>query len=164
MTMFEPPDMAELPKTPAELYLVRDLEIEPRNGLNGHTYGRLFIGHPTTDHVCETHEGQDRRLEAGNSHRQSAGTAIPCGRWRITIHNCRQNGSVPMLHAVPGFKGVQMLKEHSHDIMPGAIVVGEHRNIAGVSMSVLPFNRLVAFIRQKTMQGIPVFLNVMRAE
>lgn len=162
--MFEPPNMPDLPPTPAELYLVRDLEKEPRNGLSGHTYGRLFIDHPSTDHVCETHEGQDRRLEAGNTHRQSAGTAIGCGRWRVTLHNCRANGTVPMLHAVPGFQGVQMVKEHSHNIMPGAIVVGEHRHIAGVSMSVLPFNRLVAFIRQKTMQGIPVYLNVARAE
>jgi hypothetical protein len=163
MTMFEPPDMPDLPKTPAEMYLVRDLEKEFRNGLPGHTYGRLFIGNPATDHVCETHEGQDRRLETGNGHKQSAGTAIPCGRWRVTLHNCRQNGQVPILNAVPGFQGVQILKEHSNHLMPGAIVVGEHRHIAGVSMSVLPFNRLVAYIRQKTMQGIPVYLNVSRA-
>ena len=162
--MFEPPDMPDLPKTPAELYLVRDLEKEPRNGLAGHTYGRIFVDHPATDHVCETHEGQDRRLEAGNTHRQSEGTAVPCGRWRVTLHNCRQNGTVPMLHAVPGFQGVQIVKEHSNLRMPGSIVVGENRHLAGVSMSVLPFNRLVSFIRKKTMQGIPVFMTVSRAE
>jgi len=167
MNMFSPPDMPPLPKSespplPAEIHLVRDLEKEQRNGLHGETYGRLFISHPSTDHVCETHEGQDRRLEAGNAHRQSAGTAIPCGCWRVTLHNCRQNGTVPMLNAVPGFQGVQILKEHSNNLMPGAIIVGEHRHISGVSMSVLPWNRLVAYIRQKTMQGIPVFLNVTR--
>ncbi len=163
MTMYKPPPMAELPKPPVELYLVRDLEIEPRNGRHGHTYGKLYIENLHTDHVCETHEGQDRRLEAGNTHRQSDGTALPCGRWRVTLHNCRQNGTVPMLHAVPGFQGAQMLKEYSNHLMPGAIIVGEHRHISGVSMSVLPFNRLVAYIRQKTMQGIPVFLNISRA-
>lgn len=157
MSITKPPD------SPAEIYLVRDWEIEPRNGLPGQTFGRLYIGNPASDHVCETHEGQDRRLEGGNTHRQSSGTAIPCGRWRLTLHNCRQNNQVPMLNAVPGFQGAQMLKEHSHQLTPGAIVIGEHRHISGVSMSVLPFNRLVAYIRRKTMQGVPVYLNVSRA-
>lgn len=162
MTMFKPPVMPDQPTPPAVIHLVRDLEKEPRNGLPGQTWGRLFIGHPSTDHVCETHEGQDRRLEAGNTHRQSAGTAIPCGRWRVTLHNCRQNGTVPMLHAVPGFQGVQMLREHSNHRMPGAIIVGENRHISGVSMSVLPFNRLVAYLRKKNMQNVPVYLDVSR--
>lgn len=92
------------------------------------------------------------------------GTAIPCGRWRITVHNSRHNGRVIAVHCVPGFKGVEILKERSRDIMPGAIIVGEHRHLAGVSMSVLSHNRLVAYVADKERAGHRVFLNVTRSE
>lgn len=165
MTMFEPPDMPELPKSDIVIDLLRDTMHDPRNGLPGKTYGRLFLNGLNSDHICETFEGHDRRLEESQTMRESVvDTAIPLGRWRITVHNSRQNGRVVALHCVPGFKGVEILKERSHNIMPGAIIVGEHRHLAGVSMSVLPHNRLLAYVANKEQAGHRVFLNVLRVE
>ena len=166
--MFSPPDMPEFPakKLPdVVIDLLRDTLREPRNGLPGDTFGRIFLNGLKSDHVCETYEGHDRHLEESQTMRESViGTAIPCGRWRVTVHNSRQNGRVLALHCIPGFKGVEVLKERSHEIMPGAIVVGEHRHLAGVSMSVLPHNRLVAYVANKEKAGHRVFMNVSRAD
>jgi hypothetical protein len=165
MNMFAPPDMPEPSAAPFEIHLVRDLFIDSRNGLRGRTFGKLYLGSPKSDHVCETFEGEDRRLEESKSMRESVvDTAIPCGRYRVTLINSRQNGQVPCLHAVNGFKGVEIIKDRSNQRSPGCIVVGEARNIAGVSMSVLPHNRLVALLRSKSMAGVPVYLTVQRAE
>lgn len=157
--------MTDFPKPDVEINLLRDTLREPRNGLPGDTFGRIFLNGLTSDHVCETYEGYDRRLEASKTMRESVeNTAIPCGRWRITAHNSRENGRVLLLHCVPGFKAAQILKERSHNIMPGAIIVGEHRHLAGVSMSVLPHNRLVAYVADKERAEHRVYLNVTRAE
>jgi hypothetical protein len=161
--MFEPSAMPSMPLPDVVIDLLRDTLREPRNGLPGDTFGRIFLNGLRGDHVCETYEGHDRRLEELQSMRESVtGTAIPCGRWRLTVHNSRQNGRVLAVHCVPGFKGVEILKERSHDIMPGAIIVGEHRHLAGVSMSVLPHNRLVAWVADKERRGHRVFLAVSR--
>ena len=165
MTMFAPSTMTEFPKTDVEIDLLRDTLREPRNGLPGDTFGRIFLHGLNSDHVCETYEGADRRLEESQTMRESViNTAIPCGRWRVTVHNSRKNGRVLMLHCIPGFKAAEILREHSHEIMPGAIIVGEHRHLAGVSMSVLPHNRLVAYVADKERAGHRVFLTVSRAE
>lgn len=165
MNMFAPPDMTPAPLPDIVIDLLRDELHDPRNGLPGKTYGRIFLHGLRSDHVCETYEGHDRRLEACQTMRESViDTAIPCGRWRITVHNSRANGRVVAVHCVPGFKGVEILRERSHNIMPGAIIVGEHRHLAGVSMSVLPHNRLVAYVAAKEQAGHRVFLNVSRAE
>jgi len=165
MTMFEPPEMTPTPPPDVVIDLLRDMCIDSRNGLLGRTFGRIFLHGLTSDHVCETFEGEDRRLEECKSMRESVvATAIPLGRWRVTVHNSRQNGRVLALHCVPGFRGVEILRERSHDIMPGAIIVGEHRHLAGVSMSVLPHNRLVAWVAAKEQAGNRVFLNVSRVE
>jgi hypothetical protein len=163
--MYAPPDMTPAPPPDIDIDLLRDKFHEPRNGLPGYTFGRLFLNGLKSDHVCETFEGHDRRLEELKTMRESVvDTAMPCGRFRLTVHNSRQNGRVLAVHCVTGFKGIEILKEHSHDIMPGAIIVGEYRHLAGVSMSVLPHNRLVAWVADKERAGRRVFLNVSRAE
>jgi hypothetical protein len=163
MNMFSPPDMTPYPLPDFEIDLLRDQMREPRNGLPGDTFGRIFLNGLNSDHVCETYEGQDRRLEESKTMRESVvSTAMPCGRFRVTVHNSRQNGRVIAVHCVPGFRGIEILKERSHAIMPGAIIVGEHRHLAGVSMSVLPHNRLVAWVADKERAGRRVFLNVSR--
>lgn len=163
--MYEPPKMSEFPKKDIDIDLLRDALHEPRNGLPGYTFGRLFLNGLNSDHVCETFEGHDRRLEELKTMRESVvDTAMPCGRFRVTVHNSRQNGRVLAVHCVNGFKGIEILKEHSHNIIPGAIIVGEHRHLAGVSMSVLPHNRLVAYVAAKEQAGHRVFLNVSRAK
>jgi hypothetical protein len=167
MSMYAPAGMTQPPPPhppDIDIDLLRDALHEPRNGLPGYTFGRLFLNGLKSDHVCETYEGHDRRLEELKTMRESVvNTAIPCGRWRVTVHNSRHNGRVIAVHCVPGFKGVEILKERSHDIMPGAIIVGEHRHLAGVSMSVLSHNRLVAYVANKERAGHRVFLKVSRA-
>lgn len=165
MNMYAPPEMTPTPPPDVVINLLRDQLREPRNGLPGDTFGRIFLNGLNSDHLCETYEGHDRRLEESKTMRESViGTAMPCGTFRVTVHNSRQNGRVLAVHCVPGFRGIEVLKERSHMVMPGAVIVGEHRHLAGVSMSVLPHNRLVAYVANKERLGHHVVLQVSRVE
>ncbi len=43
MTMFAPPSMDDY-LSPIEIFLVREVDMEPRNGRSGYTLGRLYYG------------------------------------------------------------------------------------------------------------------------
>lgn len=85
-----------------EWLLVRDWNMPPRNGREGYTLGKLYFERDA-DHICETLEDQDRRLEEGLQ--QIGGpAAMPLGRYQLTLYRSMRYGLVPMFNAVPTYK------------------------------------------------------------
>lgn len=132
-------------------YLVRDTLQQ------GYTLGEIRYNHPDSQRVCYTAECEDRFIEGKG--RFNVDTAVPVGRYRITVFQSRLHGQCILLNAVDGFKGVVIADKPPRE---GCIVVGDERTLEGVSICKPPLLRLITELRYKTMKDIPVYLNVIR--
>lgn len=108
-----------------EIELIRDDE-----PANKHNYGKMFV-----DKLFygETLEDTDRRLEHGGE-KVFGDTAIPRGRYRVTLSMSRRFGRVmPELHDVPGFTGVRIHGGNTEADTHGCPLLGQNRISAGVA-------------------------------
>ena len=108
-----------------EIELIRDDE-----PANKHNYGKMFV-----DKLFfgETLEDKDRRLEDGGE-KVDGDTAIPRGRYRVTLSMSRRFGRVmPELHDVPGFTGVRIHGGNTEADTHGCPLLGQNRIAAGVA-------------------------------
>lgn len=142
--------------TEAEWFLVRDKFMESRNGLDGYTLGEIRYGPLDSPRICYTLEDQDGRMEDGNGKRYRR-TAIGTGRYRLTLPS---EGRVITINKVPGFIHAEIRTGASLD--EGDVAVGDSRTLAGVGNCPSALARLTGELRRLTMQGVAVYLNVMR--
>jgi hypothetical protein len=156
MTIFAPPPMTPCP-IPREWYLVRDKFMPPRNGREGFTLGEIRYGFHDAQRICHTCEDDDKHLEDGNG--KSEGAAIPCGRYRLTLP---MHGRNILVNAVPGFEHVEICAEGHRERLDGYIAVGDARTLDGCGNCQPALVRLITELRRKTMNGIAVYLNVVR--
>lgn len=147
-----------------EWFLVRDKFMEPRNGREGFTLGEIRYGNFDSQRVCYTVEDQDRRLEEGNG-KVYGKSAIPTGRFRLTIYQSPRRGDTCiLLNNVPAFSGVEIHAANHAEELLGCISAGTSRTLDGVGNSRIALSGLITELRRLTMQEVAVYLNVMRAE
>ena len=163
MTIFAPPPMTPCP-APVEWFCVRDKFMEPRNGREGYALGEIRYGVFDSARVCYTVEDEDRKLEQGNG-KVYGKSAIPTGRYRITIYQSPRRGDTCiLLNAVEGFSGVEIHAANHAEELRGCIAVGTERLIDGVRNCKPALTSLITELRRLTMRGTAVYLNVVRAE
>lgn len=143
-----------------EWFLVRDKRMERRNGRDGFALGEIRYGILDSQRICFTHEDEDRGIEDGNG-KPNGRTAIPCGRYRVTLP---AHGRNILVNAVPGFSHVEIRSDSGTVRNEGDITVGDVRTLDGSGNSQPALVRLITELRRLTMAGVAVYLNVGRAE
>lgn len=137
-----------------------------------YTIGRIYID---GEYFCDTLEDTDRGLRQGQSvnallqHKIKGSTAIPVGRYRITLavvsprfgkraQYKRIGGRLPRLLDVPAFEGVLIHIGNTAGDTEGCILVGENKVVGQVVNSTATFNRL--YDRLKTARD-DIFIEIM---
>ena len=158
MTMFAPPPMDEL--SPIEFYIVREVDYPERNGRAGRTLGRMYFG-ANTDGKIFTREDEDIRLEEGNVKRMSA-TAIPLGRYELTLFDSLLFGVIPVFKDVPGFGYCGIHARGCNESLLGCVEVGDHRTIDGVTGSDGVMSLIRRTIKRAQAEGRKVYCTITR--
>jgi hypothetical protein len=164
MTIFmsAPPDMPPFPVV-REWFLVRDTAkmMPMMNGLPGHTPGEIRYGILDSQRVVFTTEDYDYRLEDGNGKPLESNSAIPTGRYLLTL--CAHSNGI-QLNDVPGFSGAEICELFNKEKLPGGIAVGAQRTLDGVRDCQPAIVGLVKELRRLKRANIACYLNVTRAE
>jgi hypothetical protein len=166
MSMIAPRDMLPLPQS-VEWFLVRDpLKSMPaRNGREGYTLGEIRYGFFDSQRVCYTVEDFDYRLEEGNGKPLESSSAMPAGRYKLSIHQSPHHGHQCIrIHKVDGFCDLEINANGTAERLLGCVSVGTERMPDGVRNSKPALAVLVAELRKMNHREIGVYLNVVRAE
>lgn len=129
-----------------------------------YTIGRLYID---GERFCDTIEDKDRGLRqdlplsVNKKRKVQNETAIPIGRYRVTLavksqrlsknHNydfC--NGYVPRLINVPAFEGILIHIGNTAKDSAGCLLVGENKQVGMVLNSTATFKRLYERLKAAT--------------
>ena len=135
------------------ILLLRRDEREPTR-----TFGKLFVD---GKYFGETLEDTDRELEDHPDAKIHGQTAIPCGRYRVTVtFSQRFQRPMPLLHDVPGFDGVRIHGGNTEGDTHGCPLLGAVRTDTGIR-SCAPVNeRLMAHLELAEDKGEEVWLTV----
>lgn len=113
-----------------ELVLLREptIPINPSLG-ESYTPGVLYINGLK---VCVTCEDADRKLEKNPNLKVYGKTAIPRGRYKLSIYNSPKHGEVVLVHDVPGYDYVEIHGGNKAEDSLGCILVGKVRTTTGI--------------------------------
>jgi len=145
---------------PHEFILTRYLCEGPEGEREGFTLGRLTLRERK---LAFTVEDQDRRLEEGNG-KLYGRTAIPLGRYKMTLYQSPKHGLVPLLHDVPGFTYIEMHKANDAEDLLGCVGVGDMRTMTGVRNCAPALTRIVAIMLDARSKGIDCYCTVQRED
>ena len=131
---------------------------------DGYTIGRLFIdGQRFCDTLEDTDRGlsQDLPVTVNQKKKIKGATAIPVGRYRITLDVVSKRfkdkaqyqfckGFLPRLINVPAFEGVLIHIGNTPKDTEGCILVGENKVVGQVLNSTQTFRRLYDILKKAT--------------
>jgi len=119
-----------------------------------YTIGKLYVD---DKYFCDTLEDRVRELEDYNHDgdfddsgegKVYGKTAIPCGRYRVTlIWSLKRGRQVPLLSSVPGFTSILIHSGNTAQDTEGCILVGENKQKGKVLNSRYHEARLTNLIR-----------------
>ena len=133
-----------------------ELELDRIARRDSYTIGKLFID---GKYFCDTLEDTDRGLrqdlppEVNRAKKRKGKTAIPTGRYRVTLDvvskRCKSkkmyefcDGRLPRLINVPAFDGILIHVGNTAVDTDGCILVGENKKVGMVLNSRITFLRL----------------------
>ena len=127
-----------------------------------YTIGRLYID---GEYFCDTLEDRDRGLDQGmllpviRARKRAGATAIPTGRYRVTLGVQSQrfktkaaykfcDGYLPRLLNVIGFEGILIHIGNTAKDTEGCILVGRNTIVGMVTESRVTFNKLYERLKE----------------
>lgn len=141
-----------------EIEVVREVFGPPLGIQEGFTLGKLFVDGL---YYGFTVEDQDRYLEAGGA-KVPGKTAMPTGRYLITLYNSPKHGLVPLFNDVPQFSYCEIHKANVAEELQGCIGVGKVRTARGVATCAVVLQRLVEAIQAAEDEGRACFCTIRR--
>ena len=125
---------------------------------NSHNFGQMWIDNI---YFGETLEDKDRFLESPGEVKVDGDTAIPRGRYKVTLSLSQRFGRImPEVHDVPGFSGVRIHGGNTEADTSGCILLGSVRTKDGIA-NCKPINdRLINRIEVEITAGQEVWLEV----
>ena len=143
---------------PLELLICRDLLETAKDGREGFTLGKIY-----SDNVCfgETLEDEDRFLEAGGV-KIPGQTAMPLGRYRLSLYASPKHGEVPLFHDVPQFTYTEIHKANRAEELRGCVAVGRVRTLTGVADCQIVLSRIVRAMQRAEDELREVFCTIRR--
>lgn len=151
-----------------------ELELKRIAKRDTYTIGRLSID---GERFCDTIEDKDRGLRQDlplsvNKARKRAGeTAIPTGRYQVTLgvkskkYSAKKqyafcNGYVPRLLNVPAFDGILIHIGNTAQDSEGCILVGRNTKVGMVTHSTVTFWELYSRLQDAAKQGEKIFITI----
>lgn len=151
-----------------------ELELKRIAKRDTYTIGRLYIDGA---YFCDTIEDKDRGLRQDlplsvNKARKRAGeTAIPTGRYQVTLgvqskkYSAKKqyafcNGYVPRLLNVPAFDGILIHIGNTAQDSEGCILVGRNTKVGMVTHSTVTFWELYSRLQDAAKQGEKIFITI----
>ena len=151
-----------------------ELELKRIARRDTYTIGRLYID---GEYFCDTCEDRDRGLRQDlpvsvNQARKVRGqTAIPTGRYRVTLgvkspkyskkkQYAACNGYVPRLINVPAFDGILIHIGNTAADSEGCILVGRNKKVGMVLESTNTFWQLYDRLQQADRKGETIYITV----
>lgn len=129
-----------------------------------YTIGKLYID---GEYFCDTLEDTDRGLDQSQSlsviqsHKVKSSTAIPTGKYQVTLNvvspkyskRSQYNfcgGKLPRLIDVPAFSGILIHAGNTPKDTDGCILVGENKVVGQVINSMNTFKKLYTKLKEAT--------------
>ena len=130
-----------------------------REGENpAHNFGQLYID---GIYFGETLEDEDRFLESDPTAKVQDQTAIPRGRYLVTLSLSKRFGKVmPEVHDVPGFSGVRIHGGNTEANTSGCPLLGSVRVKDGISNCKGINERFIDLLSEALSRGEATFLEV----
>lgn len=141
---------------------------------NDYTIGKLFVG---GEYFCDTLEdkvrdyNRDGDLDDRNEHKVYGETAIPYGRYEVTLKvqspKYRQrssytwcSGYLPRLLDVPNFDGILIHGGNSAEDSCGCLLVGENKIKGRLVNSMATLNSLYAILKSADAKGEKIWITI----
>lgn len=144
--------------TPLEFLIVRDTNAPSVNEKEGYCLGKVYGDNL---YLGETLEDEDRRLEEGNA-KVYGRTAMPIGRYELTLYNSPKHGVVPLFHDVPNFTYTEMHGANHSSQLLGCTAVGKLRTSDGVANCAPVLKRIVEMMQTAEDEGRKCFCTIRR--
>lgn len=151
------------------LVLTRDRPLPSRTLGEIRFYGFAALGVPDGAGEVYTCEDLDRGLDAAKPETLAAKihgqTAIPVGTYRLAVTRSTRFGrDLPLLLAVPGFRGIRIHPGNTEADTEGCLLVGSARTDAGVTGSRVCSEWLTGLLTRALATGEQVTIEVRRGE
>lgn len=129
-----------------------------RDGDTTHNWGKFFVD---GKYLCETLEDNDQYLEIDGTQKVPGQSAIPRGRYRVTLTLSRRFGKImPLLHDVPGFDGVRFHGGNTEANTEGCPLLGAVRTKDGIAQCAAVNQRLIMILQAAEQRGEDVWIDV----
>lgn len=144
---------------PLEITITREITAVGVLDHEGFTLGRIYVDGL---YYGYTLEDEDRRLESGGL-KVPGRTAMPLGRYRVTLYMSPKHGLVPLFHDVPNFTYTEIHKANKAEELRGCVAVGRERTTTGVANCEVVLQRIVAAMQHAEDDGRDCFCTILRA-
>ena len=143
-----------------EFTIVRELCAPGYDGKEGFTLGQIFrdLNEPR---IGFTLEDEDRGLESGGE-KIYGKTAMPLGRYRMTLYQSPKHGLVPLFNDVPGFTYTEIHGANRAEQLLGCVAVGQNRTADGVQGCAQTVSRIVSMMLEASASGRESFCTILR--
>lgn len=123
-----------------------------------HNWGELFIDGRL---LGQTLEDEDLFLETGEREKIHGRTAIPRGRYRVTItESNRFKKLMPLVHDVPGFSGIRIHGGNTEANTEGCPLLGARRTRNGIADCTGVNQRLMQYLESAADRDEDVWLEI----
>lgn len=113
--------------------------------------------------VCYSLEDPDRDLENYPERKIKGDTAIPAGRYQVTItYSPKYKRDLPLLLNVPNYEGIRIHSGNKPEDTEGCILPGNSRTVDWVSDSRNAFNELNSMIKDALDHKEKVFIEIVK--
>jgi len=142
-----------------DFLLVRDTFQKATADKEGYTLGTLSLGDLVIGMTCED---EDRHLEDDGKAKVYGKSAIPRGRYRITVtYSHRFQKELPEIQGVPGFSGIRIHGGNTAEDSHGCVLVGKQRTRDGVAQCGGIVQRIMSLINQTEDKGRACWIKIM---
>ena len=135
-----------------------ELTTKRRYKKSEYTIGNLFVDGL---YFCDTLEDAVRDLKPDGSGKIKGKTAIPAGRYEVTMtYSPKFKRRLPLLLGVPFFEGVRIHAGNTAKDTEGCLLVGKNRAVGKVLDSRKYERQLVALIEQRIKRGEKIYIEI----
>lgn len=143
---------------PLELAIVREICAVGTPAKEGFSLGRIYV---SDLYYGYTLEDEDRRLEEGGE-KIYGKTAMPLGRFRLSLYQSPKHGLVPLFHDVPNFTYTEIHKANHAEELLGCVAVGRIRTDDGVMNCAAILDRIVDAMQHAEDEGRECYCTISR--
>lgn len=150
-------------KAPVEFKIVREVFGTERGEIEGYTLGSFYWNSDdgTVVRLGSSLEDEDRHLEEGGV-KVYGKTAMPLGRYRLTLYKSPKHGVVPLFHDVDGFTYTEIHGANFSKQLQGCVAIGRERTAEGVRDCAPLLQRVVAIMQSAAEHGREVYCTISR--